>query len=246
MIAAPRKYQACFFADFADVRPSVETIPPLLSLFQDRGLLPNTYQEIGFLPSAAPQARLRLSSPDNEWVIEFETPRINIEKNAIKPFGANLGPPEEFTRNAIGFLDRILGRFPKKANRLSLVTDGLMGEMPETKLQDLYPRLLVPLDFYEQNPPLNWNSRSVARIFIDLDGNREQLNVITQVNRVHGQFVEEGNVTPYDRIQVVIDINTYQGNTDPRFQIAAVRAFYPEALKIRERLLSALKERLNG
>lgn len=245
IVAAPRRYQAAFFADLADLRPSVDTIPPLLEAFADRGFLPNTYRELGISSSPAPQVRLRLSTPDSEWEVDFETHRINITKNAVKPFGSNLGSSDEFTRNAIDFLERILKRFPMKGKRLSFVTSGLMTEMPEDRLREIYPRVFVPLDFYEKNPPSAWTSHSVSRILTDLNGNQERLNIVTQVGRIQGELTEEGSTIPYDRIQLGFDINTYQRNREPRFEMAHVRAFYPEALQIRENLLSSLKERLN-
>jgi len=248
MIEAPLKYQACFFADTSNLRPSVETIPALLTAFADRNLLPSTYHEIGLQPQSPtpkPLPRLRLASSDNEWAIEFESIRINIEKNAIKPIGANLGTFEEFTRDATDFLGRILDRFPRKGHRLALIIRGFLGEMPESRLQDICKRVFVPNDFYTQNPPVGWNSRLLARTPRDIGGKQELLNVITHVKRIRGEFEAEETLIPLDRIEVELDINTYQGNRDPRFEMPAVRAFCSEALKVRDEVLASLKEQLS-
>ena len=247
MIDFPFKYQACFFADLKDIVPSAETIPPLLKDFQDKGLLPNTYHEIGLHPqSAAPQVRFKLSSSNNEWAIEFESNRINILKQTVTPLGENLGTVEDFVKDATDFIERILSRFPKKGTRLSLVINGFMDEMTEEKLNDIYPRIFVPLNLYTEHPPAAWNTRSISRIPSDIKGNEELVNIIAQVNRVQGQFNIESGISPYDRIQIILDINTYQGNTDPRFEMSEVKAFFPNAVEKMEDILAMLEERING
>ena len=247
MIAVPRKYQAVFFGHIADIQPSADTIPPLLEAFRVPGLLPSTFHEVGLaVPMAAAQVRLRLSTPDNEWTIDFETNRINIQKNSVKPLGSNLGSPEDFTRDAIDFLGRILGKFPRRANRLALVTNGLMDEMPAEKLETIYNRLLVPLKFYVENRPIAWNSRTLARITVNIDGKDETLNVITKVNRVQGNLAREGAISRFDRVEVEFDINTYQDNADARFETSSVYAFYSRALGVRTTLLKMIEEQING
>ena len=247
MIAVPRKYQAVFFGQMADILPSADTIPPLLEAFRVPGLLPSTFHEVGLgAPVAAAQVRLRLSTPNNEWTIDFEINRINIQKNSVKPLGSNLGSPEDFTRDAIDFLGRILNKFPRKANRLALVTNGLMDEMPTERLQTIYNRLFIPPAFYVKNQPVGWNSRTLARIAVNMDGKNETFNVITKVNRIQGNLAEEGAISHFDRIQIEFDINTHQGNADPRFETPSIHVFYARALDVRSTLVKMLEEQING
>ncbi|MBN1570615.1 MAG: hypothetical protein JXA73_22420 [Acidobacteria bacterium] len=245
MIAVPMKYQTSFFGNLADLKPSADTIPPLLQIFREQALLPSTYQQVQLGPSLDPQVRLRLSSTRNEWIIEFDIDRITIEKNSIKPLGANMGLLEDFARTSEDYLGRILSLFPRKGTRLSLVTDGLMDQMTEEGLQEVYSRILVPLGYYHNNPPHLWNSRCIARGAIDMAQGQESINVITQVNRVQGKFLMQGGIG-FDRIQVIFDINTFQDNMQPRFDIEAVRAYNTSALQLRETILTDLRERLNG
>ena len=246
MIAVPFKYEAHFFGDMADIKPSADTIPPLLDAFRVPGFLPNTFNELELRqPDAQALTRLRLSSPDAEWIIDFDTPRITIQKNSVKPLGANLGKPEDFARDAVDFLRRILHLFPRKGTRLSLVTDGLLSEMADEVLRRAYSRVLVPFGFYQNNPPIAWNSRSLARVSVDINGISEQLNVITQVNRTQGTFMKQGGLF-FDRLQILFDINTHQNKREPRFDISAAEEYFGNALKIREQILRDLKEQLNG
>jgi hypothetical protein len=244
MIAIPTKYQIHFFANMAGLTPSADIITALLNAFRGEGLLPSTFQEFK-LPLQEPELRLRFSSPSGEWVIDFDSGRITLDKNSGKPLGANLGEPEEFVRDAVNMLGRILQLFPRKATRLSLVTDGLMAEMPDHTLTDLYSQVVVPSAFYRENPPIAWNTRSLSRVSTVLAGNQEQVNVITQVNRVQGKLLKQGGL-PFDRIQILFDVNTYQANSEPRFGIPEVSEFYASALKTRDTILKDLKERLHG
>jgi hypothetical protein len=85
-----------------------------------------------------------------------------------------------------------------------------------------------------------------TRVNIDVSGREEEVNVITDVNRIRGASSGEEGSEPYDRIQIGFDINTYQANRDPRFEVRDAEAFFPEALQVRDRILSHLKERLDG
>jgi hypothetical protein len=246
MIAIPMKYQAHFFGNMADLKPSADTIPQLLLAFREQALLPSTYQQVQLQgPAPESQVRLRLSSTGNEWVIEFDIDRITIEKNSIRPLGANMGTPEDFAQAATDYLGRILSLFPKRGTRLSLVTDGLMDQMTEERLEAVYSRVLVPTRFYQQNPPRVWNSRSLATVSIALAQVQESINVITQVNRIQGKFLRQGGID-FDRIQVVFDINTFQGNMAARFDIEAFRTFNTTVLQTRQAILADLWERMNG
>lgn len=144
MIDIAVKYQASVFGNLSEIVPSPEIISKMLALFRDRNLLPGTFQEISDFTSG-PQVRLRLSSPNNEWNIGFATYRIDIEKNPTEPKGKNLGTVESFTEEAYEFFGRILTEFKKGANRISLITSGLLKEMTDKKLHDIYHRLFKPI-----------------------------------------------------------------------------------------------------
>ncbi|MFC1573314.1 hypothetical protein ACFL6M_06915, partial [Candidatus Eisenbacteria bacterium] len=68
------------------------------------------------------------------------------------------------------------------------------------------------------------------------------LNVITNVNRVTGELPMQDRMSPFDRIVVGFDINTFQGNVDTRFNPEAIAEFYPKAVNLRTELFSQVKE----
>ena len=234
------KYQASLFVNLADISPTPELISKLLMLFKDKNLLPNTFQEIS-VHTLRPQTRLRLSSQNNEWNLNFATHRLDIEKNATDPKGQNLGTAEEFAEQAHELFNRILTEFRKKGDRISLITSGLLKEMPEEKLADIYDRLFNPIPFYGDNPPFEWNTRSVARKTLEINSIQESINVITDINRVRGQLIQPNNILEFDRIEIGFDINTIQENQETRFSVDAIESFFSGANEIRNQILKDLE-----
>ncbi len=234
------KYQASVFGNLADISPSPELISKLLMMFKDKNLLPSTFQEIS-VHTPQPQTRLRLSSQNNEWTLNFATHRLNIEKNATDPKGQNLGTTEEFAEQAHELFNRILTEFKKKGNRISLITSGLLKEMPQEKLADIYDKLFKPIPFYGDNPPFEWNTRSVARMTLEINGIQESINVITDINRVRGQLMQPDNILEFDRIGIGFDINTIQENQETRFSVDAFESFFSGANEIRNQILKDLE-----
>lgn len=234
------KYQASIFGNLADISPSPELISKLLMLFKDKNLLPSTFQEIS-VHTPRSQTRLRLSSQNNEWNLNFATHRLDIEKNATDPKGQNIGTVEEFAEQAHEFFNRILTEFKKKGNRISLITSGLLKEMPEEKLADIYDRLFNPIPFYGDNPPFEWNTRSVARRTLEIKSIQESINVITDINRVRGQLMQPNNILEFNRIEIGFDINTIQENQETRFTVDAIESFFSDANEIRNQILKDLE-----
>jgi len=247
MIDIPGTYQAIFFSDNSDITPSADTIPIFLDSFRDRGFLPNTFQEIQITPAGpGQQIRLRLSPPDQEWDIQIALNRITFKKSAIKPKGSNMGRVEDFVKDVVDFCQRIQRRFPRNANRLSLVTNGLLGEMPEERLQQIYTRLFQPVTFYTENPPIEWELASMARITMTVNGSDEKLNVNTRIKRLQGRMAQPSGFMPFDRIELLFDINTFQATRVPRFDIEAVSDFFLKAAELRATLLKQMEDYLNA
>ena len=229
------KYQASLFGNLADLGPSPEVSSKLLMLFKDKNLLPNTFQEISV--HTPPQPRLRLSSQNNEWNLIFAIKRLDIEKNATDPKGQNLGTVEEFAEQAHELFNRILTEFKKKGNRISLITSGMLKEMSQEKLADIYGKLFKPIPTYRDHPPFEWNARSVARMTLEINGFQESINVITNINRVRGRLMQPNNILEFDRIEIGFDINTISENQETRFSVEAIESFFSGANEIRNQIL---------
>jgi hypothetical protein len=239
------RYQASLFGNFEDIRPSPEIISKLLMLFRDKKLLPNTFQEIS-ANAPGPQTRLRLSSENNQWNLNFATNRLDIEQiPRTDTKEKDIGTVEEFVKQACELFSRVLTEFKRRGNRISLITSGLLKEMSEEQLADIYNRLFKTIPFYHDNHAFEWNSRSVAKLPTVIGELEESINVITQINRVRGKTLAPIDAIEFDRIQIAFDINTIQENKETRFKIETVELFLSEANKIHNNLLKELLEFLN-
>jgi hypothetical protein len=244
MKLTPESFKASFFSDWENFKPSSDTIPPLLDVFREPQFLPNIMHEVD-LSTGKQHPRLRLSTSDNEWLIEWEKNRINIEKKPLAASCENMGLIEDFTRNITDFLGRILSKFPKKGNRLALISHERVDEIDSSQLQEIYFRFNNPIDFYQDHPPENWVNRAVARIDDTIGERTEKFNVITTVSRAQGEYIGvEGN--PFDRIDLKFDINTFQGNQDNRFEITDMNLFFQKVLEIRKNLIEKLEQKIHG
>lgn len=245
MFDVGQKYQASIFGNFADILPSPDVISKMLGLFRDKNLLPGTFHEIS-THSVGPQLRLRLSSQNNEWNVNFATHRMDVEKNPTELQGQNLGNIDEFSAEANVFFSRILTEFNRKANRITLISSGLLRQMTPEKMEDLYNRLFKPIDFYKTIPPFEWNSRYASSVLFTISGTSEPVNAITSINRVRGRLVDSGTVISFDRIQIGFDINTIQENKETRFDNVSLEQFFVEAATLRTRILSELEVLFNA
>lgn len=237
--------QASIFGNFDEIKPKPEIISELLALFSQKNMLPGTFQEISF-PMQVPQTRIRLESENHEWVLNIGTLRIDVEHNLAKDIGDESGDFIKSSVNeAIEILRLFLNNYKIKGHRLALNTKGFLPEQPKTLLDNIYTDIISPIEFYTINVPTEWNSRSVSRVERDLNGEKEIINVINTVNRAIGQYSVNGESKDFDRIAIGFDINTYQGNSNTRFDSDNIDSFYQTSLIIRDEILDQLRIKLN-
>lgn len=245
MIDIKLKYQANIFVNAEDILPTPDVITSFLQVFRDKNLIPNTFQELG-LASPQPQTRLRLSTPSDEWTIAFATKLIDIRKNPTDPKGSNLGELSDFCSDALDLLQKILNIFTKRANRLALMTNSILEEMPEDRLTSTYLKLFNPPPFYKDNPPFEWNWRNVSEIPFQIKDLSNNLNAITMINRVQGDMTLPSGVTVFDRLQLSFDINTSRKNTENRFDISHIDNYFRQVTKLHDSMCQQMLEYING
>ncbi|HDJ89351.1 MAG TPA: hypothetical protein ENG40_01485 [Thermoprotei archaeon] len=244
MIEVRTKYQTSIFGNFKDIMPTSEIIKKLLDLFSDKNFLPSTFQELS--PGLeGPQTRIQLVTLNNEWIIHFATHRIDIEQKNPTLAEDKTEYLKSFIQESLEIFKRILEAFRKRSNRLSLVTGGLLKEMSEDKLKRIYILFYKPIDFYKTNPPFEWNSRHVSRIKRAIGEIEEEINIITNIDRLKGGMIKDNQHIPFDRIGIGFDINTAGENDNLRFGFEEISLFYDLCIEIRDNILQDIKERLN-
>jgi len=234
------EHQASIFLDVSSLDPSPKVISDLMNRFRDKGLLPSTFEQFG--QNIPPATRLKLESKDKEWSVIIPTHRVDIQKKPVRDFGNNIGSTTDFVSEVGDLLSRVLDYVNKPSHRLSLVMSGLLREMTEEELNSAYRAIFLPLQFYDSNPPFEWNSRHVSRVEVSFNGLDEVLNAILSIDRVSGKI---GHL-PFDRIRVSFDINTIADNKNARFTSSSLDGFFREALKIQNELISHIEGVING
>ncbi len=239
MIDIVEKYQSSIFVDASDITPTPNNVSDLVNMFSKRGLIPNTFQEIG--PSGQ-SMRVRLSSSNNEWNIILASNRINVEKTLTEGSGSNMGELGDFCKEAADILQQIIKHFKMKANRIALINNYILEEMSPSALTSVYSKLCRPPKFYDLNTPFEWNWRSAAKVEMKLLKVKEEFNIITTVKRVKGTLRLENEVQNIDRISLLFDINTVPENKEYRFGIGSIKNFHTKAINLQNKLIADLQE----
>lgn len=257
MIDYKLKYQAVLFLNATDIQATPENFSGLMSEFADKVLIPTAYQELPIIPFLSPQfqfqpqalpqpmnlLRIRLNSPNGEWVLKFGAFRIDIEKNPIEENGNNLGELNNFCTEVTSMYEKILNKFPtRKANRIALVVRYFLKEFSEEQLQAIYNKLFNSPAIYREYKPFEWNWRSISRIPKKVGSLDEEFNFITQINRILGQVLVDNTGRQIDRIDLNLDINSSPTLIEFRYGISEIKQFFESVHKWHDELIKEFSE----
>ncbi len=227
------KYHSSFFSNVGDIKPTPDVIIKFMEIFKDKNLLPSNYTII----SIKPETRLRLGTSDSQWVVDFDLNRIMIQKNMITPTGDNLGNVEQFCDDIADIYGKILSVYPHVGARLALVTEGITNEMSGEKLDSIYRKIINPLPYYDKNMPYEWSVRHCSMVDIEISGKSDKVNVVTRMKRQQISLPEKDVIKSMDRLVINLEVNTDQNNSNQRFDIASIKSFNVEAMKIRQQII---------
>lgn len=244
-------YRASVFTD--TIETSSENISKLLMLFADRGFLPNVYNEQipivgGFGPTQIPMSSfsvLELKSNDGKFAIKFGQGRIDIVTTMLTP-SSGVGDINTFIEEADKCFKIIFAKFPRTFSRLAFASNALFKILPDDKLNDLYLTLVSPIKFYSENIPIEWNIRQVSKKEIDINDNKELMNVVCSLSRSLVTINENGNISNSNRIIIDFDINTIPENMEKRFSMEQYNSFTSIALNCQNRILEEYKSIIYG
>lgn len=245
MIEYELKYQASLFVQAAKLESTPDLMSALTDLYKDRGFLPGTMYELSG-GQIGPRPRPRLSTVDNEWIIEFRSDRIICQKNPAASGGGTLGHLSDFCRDVEDMLCKGLQKLGKHGTRLALVTEVILREMSAAELRDSYRRLFAAPKFFSTEEPFEWNWRSAARVERAIGPHRETLNVIGSVKRFNGHIQIGPEMTSLDRIQVGLDINTIPDADETRFSGEHIQPFFDVAMTLRDGVQNDVLEKLSA
>ncbi len=231
-------YKASIFANLNDIVPSPEIIIKLTDLLKSYSFIPSTFGE-KITSSQKSNMRLLFTLPNNEWIIKFGTERMDIEKNALDSSGTNMGEIIDFMKTANELIETIFREFKKKGRRIALNTSIMLEEMSNTQLNSIYEIFINPIAFYKSNPPTQWATRSISRFEYKVNAIDEEVNIITDISRARGVFLDDSAGKAFDRIKIDFDVNTLDNNHDTRF--FNVLEFLHQALESRNNIISDIE-----
>lgn len=223
------RYFASAFWDADSVVANPKDISTLLATLSPDNFIPLTLVE----PTAeGTKNRIAFQTPNNEWQLMITAKRINVFRHPTDPNGTNLGSLQDFSLKASSYLQLVLQHFDIKANRLSLIQDGLLKSMTEEEFKAIYNRLFKYPTFYSQNSPFEWNWRSASDPEHTINTQTEIVNTIAHILRFQSELTipNQPEALKFDRVKVELDINTTHRNPHPRFDFANISSFFQNAI----------------
>lgn len=225
MIDINLSFQLSMFGSYQDIAPSSNTLQYLIEKFNDKELIPTTFQEIDIANPRTPINRLSMRSTNEVWSIVFNANRIDIIKNNNDVGVVKMGNVHDFIEEAINIVRIIDEKFPKKHYRLALITRYLLKQMSPSEISSTFRKNVNTYGFFNTHEPIEWNNRVVARTEKNIGELTETINVIAESNRIKGQLKVNSKNEDIDRVELKFDINTYQLQTDYRFGISELDTF---------------------
>lgn len=236
MIDINLRFQLAMFGSYEDIAPKPDTLKYFIDAFAHKELIPTTVQEFDLVNSLSPINRLSLKSADEVWSIDFSANRIDIQKNNKDVGVVDMGELNQFLEETKQIVKIINKKFPKKHNRLAIVSRYLLKQMTKEEISEIFYKNVNTIEIFKQSEPIEWNNRVVTRIQQKISESEEVINVIAELNRIKGNLIINSKNEVIDRVELRFDINTYQGTTDYRFELKDLVAFVEESAKIENNL----------
>lgn len=223
MVDIKLKYQGSLFVDISWLKPDAKTIKSLIDEFSDYDMIPTTFQEAQ--PNLPVKVqRLMMSSAENGIQIIFGSNRIDIIKFPTDFNGSNIGSFEDFNNLLGQLIARLYSFIGMKFTRASLVSEVLLREMTENEFEKAYSNIFKTSlnrginDSDEQ--PKEWTFRNVIKSEIEVNTTKEKINRVLQINRSQGAMGINEEQIEFDRLHLIIDLNTISENKISRLDDA--------------------------
>lgn len=205
------------------VRHNVLPTPDMLSLLLERfkGFLPFA-QPVPDAEPGTPFVRLlQAQREDTMREILFEPEKIVIMENYKN--GETSPSRDAFVDFVVETL-RLFFRTPGnlldnsgQGFRMSLITRLFFEGVPENKMNRAFESLIHTVGTYQEALPIEWSVRQCSRIKRIIREKEELLNLISIIGRFQRAPSFVGETNAFDCLDLLCDINTYQGTTKQRF-----------------------------
>lgn len=235
-------YKFSAIADFSSIQYNQDTLLKLLQGFEGENWVPNMMQmptPNGYVTGGG----IQLFSEQNNRNITLMPNRFDVQWSAEQKQGFVIEEQETAFREMPEQMKRlygILGDGIPEAMRLAWDVVYAYFEIDEETRKQFRSRFLKDTSFYAEHAVDEFAANYVARTEADIAGSKENINVVTNMNR---WFPEAGMGFRVDGYRIEFDINTDQWNKKTRFAPEMFGEFVAKAVEI-QRLLE--KEVLDG
>lgn len=228
-------YKFSAMADFSSIQYNQETLIKLLQGFEGEHWVPNMMQmptPNGYVTGGG----IQLFSEQNNRNMVLMPNRFDVQWSAEQKQGfmdeeqesAFCEMPEQMKR-----LYGILGDGIPEAMRLAWDVVYAYFEIDEIKRMQFRSRFVRDVPFYTEHAVDEFAVNFVGRTETDIAGAKENINVVTNLNR---WFPEAGMGFRVDGYRIEFDINTDQWNKKTRFAPEMFGEFVTKAVEIQRKL----------
>lgn len=235
LMAAWRSYYQFIFFVKHNVFPSPEMFSLMLDMY--KGHLPSVRFCPAINASLPPLRLLHLHHETKLREILFEPERISIaEKYEYGDFPASqIAETVSLREDFVSYVEEILNVFFITQNalldnscqgyRMSLVTQLLFDDVSENALNRAFGRLVNTVESHREVLPVEWSVRQCSRIMRKVGENEELLNLISNIGRVRRSVPPGDGTKEFDTLDLLCEINTFQGIQKQRFADHDAREF---------------------
>lgn len=227
-------YRASLFGDFQSVKPTPEYTIQLIAALRDHGLsmLPSTVQELA-PPSMTPVNRPSFSSEDGSVQVAVLLSRLDVSKTGPMDGNSNIGDMATFSDLVEKCAAAALAGSSIQGTRVAFVVQAFCQDHDPIVIDGAFLKIFNPPEFYQDGTSKEWTFRANNLTNLDFDDCREQVNVITKIERVQGVYWAYGTQQKeFDKIAIEVDVNTSQSNSLTRFTSSNLSAFVRAASAI--------------
>lgn len=180
--------------------------------------------------------RQAIASQQLDWQLALLGQSFDLTRLPTDATGSNMGDLADFARRAADILSATAQHFGRTPHRLVLIQNGILEEMPSTRMDSIARRLLRLPDAFNANP-FEWDWRCGRHGAMRLANADEETNVLATLKRQSGIMQAPGAAAvAFDRIMVELDVNTSPANTRGRFPEGPTREFFALAAQEHVRL----------
>lgn len=165
---------------------------------------------------------------------------FEIQFVTTDPRGSNMPLLADATRSAGTMLATLLRHFDRTAYRLALVQEGWLPAMNDEQADVIAGRLLKVPATFQGHSLSEWDWRVASRLSRPFGAGDQPMNTVIGVKRHLGTIAGGGESLPFDRVHVMLDVNTVLGEVLPRFTPELLTAFYELAPSWHEELFNEL------